>query len=196
MATEWNDLYENGREYRITNELLLNLILERGGQKPAANVLDVGCGTGDLSVKLARHGLTVTGIDLAVAAIEKAKQRSAEAGTETITDFSVLDIKNPEQAKRLDGQKYDLIFCKLVYAFISDKPAFLTWVKDHLADGGAFILITPVLHEGVEYSKRLNSISVPLVELKGQLGEAFESVEDIHTDYFEEWGDERTIIAR
>lgn len=39
---------------------------------------------------------------------------------------------------------YGLITCKLVYAFIEDKPAFLKRVKRLLAPEGLFVVVTPL----------------------------------------------------
>jgi SAM-dependent methyltransferase len=44
---------------------------------PAEPVLDLGCGTGDLVITLARRGRRVIGIDFAVAAIEEAQARAS-----------------------------------------------------------------------------------------------------------------------
>lgn len=44
---------------------------------PAGIALDVGCGTGDASIYLARHGWQVTGVDVATKALEKAYAKAA-----------------------------------------------------------------------------------------------------------------------
>lgn len=42
-----------------------------------AKVLDVACGTGNLAIPLARHGCTVTGVDIASNLITQARERAA-----------------------------------------------------------------------------------------------------------------------
>ena len=56
-------------------------------------VLDIGCGTGSLSVVLAELGHTVTGIDLSPAMISLARTK-AEA-REVRVEFQVMDAASP-----------------------------------------------------------------------------------------------------
>jgi ubiquinone/menaquinone biosynthesis C-methylase UbiE len=55
-------------------------------------ILDLGCGTGNLSIPLARRGYSVTGVDLSPAMIEVARKKAMEAGLEV--SFSVGDMRN------------------------------------------------------------------------------------------------------
>jgi SAM-dependent methyltransferase len=54
-------------------------------------VLEIGCGTGELSVFMALHGAKVSGIDLSEVGIAKAKALAAINGVERQCDFSVQD---------------------------------------------------------------------------------------------------------
>ncbi|HVQ65051.1 MAG TPA: methyltransferase domain-containing protein [Terriglobia bacterium] len=53
---------------------------QRIGVKPGARLLDVGCGSGQLSLIAARTGADVTGCDIATNWIEKARSRAAAEG--------------------------------------------------------------------------------------------------------------------
>ncbi|MGH9144616.1 MAG: class I SAM-dependent methyltransferase [Vicinamibacterales bacterium] len=53
-------------------------IEDPGGLTPG-RALDIGCGTGDTSIYLARHGWTVTGIDFVKRALDRARTKTAAA---------------------------------------------------------------------------------------------------------------------
>ncbi|MET8833855.1 class I SAM-dependent methyltransferase [Micromonospora sp. NPDC004540] len=53
-------------------------VLDRGVNGP--KVLDIGCGTGDLAIALARRGHQVTGVDISRVAIDLARAKAARAG--------------------------------------------------------------------------------------------------------------------
>jgi len=67
------------------------------------SALDIGCGTGEDSVFMARHGLTVTAIDFVPRALNFARMRARECGVGI--EFIGGDIIQHEFK-----EKYDLIF--------------------------------------------------------------------------------------
>jgi SAM-dependent methyltransferase len=75
----------------------------RLGIKPAASVLDVACGTGNLAISAARAGAKVIGIDIAPNLLEQARQR---AFTENLK--ATFDEGDAEQLPYADG-RFDIV---------------------------------------------------------------------------------------
>ena len=101
---------------------------------PAA-ILDVGCGTGSLSVTLAGLGYQVIGIDLSPAMISLAEAKAAAHG-HSIT-FHVMDATAP----RLLSQQFDAIVCRhLLWTLPQPSEVLSRWV-DLLKRNGRIILI-------------------------------------------------------
>lgn len=76
---------------------LIDALDERGVQPGRA--LDVGCGTGDNAIELARRGFDVTAIDVAERAPDMARSKAAAA--EVSVDFRLCDIT--ARSTDLDG---------------------------------------------------------------------------------------------
>ena len=55
---------------------------EEGGQPPFGRALDLGCGSGIWSVKLAARGWDVTGVDLIPKALRRARRRADDDGVQ------------------------------------------------------------------------------------------------------------------
>ncbi len=62
------------------------------GQLKPSHALDIGCGTGHFSIYLARHGFTVTGIDISANAIAQARKNAATARVKAT--FKTIDASN------------------------------------------------------------------------------------------------------
>src|SRR5260370_36686760 len=75
----------------------------RLGIRPAAKVLDGGCGHGTSSIPAARAGAKVTGIDSALNLLEQAWQRSVTEGLD-----ATFDEGDAEQLPCADGQ-FDVV---------------------------------------------------------------------------------------
>ena len=93
---------------------------------PGDKWLDLACGTGAVAERAASAGADVTGIDLAPALIETAKERAGELGLDI--DYRVGDAENLE----LDDASFDKV----------SSTCGIMFTPDHEATAGELIRIT------------------------------------------------------
>lgn len=60
-------------------------LVERTSVSPDDDVLDIGCGTGSVTITAARRGASVTGVDITPAMLAQARKNAAVADVEDIT---------------------------------------------------------------------------------------------------------------
>ncbi|BBH68176.1 hypothetical protein ACTI_48610 [Actinoplanes sp. OR16] len=112
------------------------------GEPRGPRVLDLGCGTGDLALALARLGFQVTAIDFSAAAIDQARAKASAEGL-TIT-FDVQD------ATRLDlTGHFDAIFDSgLLHSLVrngADVDAYLARLPELAAPGATLFVLAAAL---------------------------------------------------
>jgi SAM-dependent methyltransferase len=103
-----------------------------------ARVLEIGCGPGNLSIRLARHGLEVTGLDLDRAMIERAGANAgrAEGLIGTRPSFLVGDVAS----LAFPDASFDLVVSTLSMHHWADPGAGLTEIGRVLRpDGRALV---------------------------------------------------------
>lgn len=123
-----------------------------------ARILELCCGTGRLTIPLAKEGFDITGVDITTSMLEKATSNASEEG---------LDIKFIEGDMRTLAlsQQYDLIFIPFnsIHHLYTNNDLFqaLQTVKKHLKEDGIFIFdcFNPNMQFIVEGSKELREIA-------------------------------------
>lgn len=99
------------------------------------DVLDVGCGTGSVSLLLAEAGHRPTGIDLAPRMLEQARTKFEAAGL--AGRFLVGDATMPPTGER----QFDVVFSRhLVWTLPDPAAALREWVT-RLRPGGRLVLV-------------------------------------------------------
>jgi ubiquinone/menaquinone biosynthesis C-methylase UbiE len=112
----------------------LALLREVAGPPPLT-VLDVGCGTGFLSMRMSELGHTAVGIDLSEEMLAVA-QRKAEGSGLPVT-FRLGDAEAPPR----DGGPYDVILERhVIWTLPQPREAVRAW-QELLKPGGLLILI-------------------------------------------------------
>ncbi|HEY5170385.1 MAG TPA: class I SAM-dependent methyltransferase [Acidimicrobiia bacterium] len=103
--------------------------------QPPADVADLGCGTGSLSVLLALEGYRVVGIDSSPRMVVAANQKAIDAGTSVA--FRHDDASYPA----LDPSSFDVVLVRHVtWALPAPDEAVSRWAA-LLRDGGRLVLI-------------------------------------------------------
>jgi ubiquinone/menaquinone biosynthesis C-methylase UbiE len=115
--------------------------------------LDLGCGEGVFTAMLAEAGTAVVGVDVAEAALRRARSRHPSLS------FRIAPIDGPLP---FEDNSFDLVWASEVIEHIADTAAWLSEVRRVLAPGGRLSITTPshgrlaVLLHGVErYSEPL-----------------------------------------
>ncbi len=136
LSDQWDVPYQNGKEFSSITGPTLDKILSYFPQNVPKTCLDIGCGTGQTSRELWHRGFSVLSIDASALAINLAQKRTHLQPPEL--EYQQLDI----ETQQLKGT-YSLIFCKLVYALIKDRSAFLEKIEQLLRPAGMFVIISP-----------------------------------------------------
>lgn len=121
---------------RLAWATLLDGFLEK--QEGRDSVVDLGCGTGSVSVLLAERGHSVVGVDLSPKMIERAQHKART--NELDLEFMVGDVQN----MGIPRQTYGAVVSRHLLWAMPDPPALVKRWSAPLTDSGLFIAIEGV----------------------------------------------------
>ncbi|TPX58651.1 hypothetical protein SpCBS45565_g07935 [Spizellomyces sp. 'palustris'] len=132
-AAKWD---ENPLVHEMANKALESIqthVPLRGDM----NVLDFGCGTGNLSFLLLPFVQHVHGIDSAEGMIEQF-QKKIQQGGQTRLSCEALNLSEP-YPKQLSTQ-YDLIVSHVAFHHIENVPGMINLLASHIKPGGYLVI--------------------------------------------------------
>ena len=138
-AKEWHDKAkaDTGDEFNIIkrrNDYVLKVIEQR---ESTGSALDVGCGSGDLVVEIAKKGIRATGVDFAEEMIDIAVEKAKNAGCSS-AEFACCSIFDFD----LEQKKFDVISANgfIEYISIDELDRFLELSNSALENEGSLVV--------------------------------------------------------
>lgn len=124
-TNDWNPaLYESAHAFvwKMAEEVFLLL-----NPQPGDRILDVGCGTGQLTSRISASGARVVGIDSSGEMVRQARANYPEG------DFRVGDATNFSL-----GERFDAVFSNAALHWVTQPEAAIERIAAHLKPGGRF----------------------------------------------------------
>ncbi len=130
---------------RAAWDRIFGLVLPGGGG--ALDALDLGCGTGFLSIELAARGHRVTGVDFAPAMIARAERKAAER------DLSVRFEQGDAEQLRFAPASFDLAISRhVLWTLPHPEAAIDEWIRV-LRPGGRLVVVDGAVLDGSDRLK-------------------------------------------
>jgi SAM-dependent methyltransferase len=131
------DLFYGDKDYESECDLL-EQAFQRYSKEPVHTILDLGCGTGNHSIPLARRGYKLHGVDLSENMLAHAVEKAQKETIKYPPVFSLGDARSVDLGKQFDAVL--MMFAVLGYQLTNeDVLATLRTVRKHLKPGGLFI---------------------------------------------------------
>jgi SAM-dependent methyltransferase len=133
---KFSNIYDLVYDFDHDVNFYLRRVKRAGGE-----LLEIGCGTGRVSIPLARAGMKVTGIDNSPGMLKLAREKLAREDdlVRKRVEFLEMDVRAIDL-----GRKFQLIafpFNSFMYLYTpEDQVNALAAVRDHLAEDGRFVL--------------------------------------------------------
>jgi SAM-dependent methyltransferase len=130
----YEDLWERLPDDLVPPDLALRRNFLNANLSAADRVLDLGCGQGDFTALIRQTGAEVLGVEVAQAAVDRARRR--HPGLE----FDLVEIDGPLP---LGDGSFDVVWASEVIEHVADTARWLSEVRRVLAPGGRLLVTTP-----------------------------------------------------
>jgi ubiquinone/menaquinone biosynthesis C-methylase UbiE len=152
-------------------------LIEQG--KFESPVLDLGCGTGDNTIELARHGLVVKGLDAVPEALERARKKKQKAGLKQPPEFILGDALCLVES----GLKARTVLdCALFHTFSDEERGeYIRGLEAVLSQGGRLHILSFSELETRQPGPRRLSLS----EITGSFGKGWRVEDSVRCRYWD-----------
>lgn len=131
LAAQWDS-----PEHQRRAAAFLEALQARGIKLAGRTVLEYGCGTGLLTVLLAKEADRVLAVDISAGMLAQLGRKIATQGIDSITICEADLVAQP-----LDGVTCDLVVCAMVLHHVADVSAILTHFHAMLGPGGQLAIL-------------------------------------------------------
>ena len=125
-------------DYSAWADFIENIVNKDGGDLRPELVLDLGCGTGSMTLELARRGYDMTGIDYSVEMLDIARARAEDEGLSDKMLWLCQDMREFELYGTVDLAVSCLDTVNHLTS-VQDLSKFLALVHNYLVPNGLFI---------------------------------------------------------
>ena len=137
IYSEVYDLIYQDKNYESECNLIED-IFRKYSKRPVQSILDLGCGTGNHAIPLAKRGYKVTGVDLSESMLEHARVKVENSKEKKLLKFIQGDIRSINLKQKFDAAI--MMFAVLGYQLEnSDVFSTLKCVRKHLKKDSLFI---------------------------------------------------------
>jgi len=145
-ATFWDNLAEEYSQKAVENPGAFErkIAITKAQMSPRDTVLDIGCGTGSLALRLASTGAQLHGLDLSSEMIRIANSKAEASSVENAT-FHVGPFD--ETFNTFESESLDGICAYSLLHLVEDRDAALSQIYRLLKPGGFFVSSTVCLGE-------------------------------------------------
>lgn len=161
------DIKERDDVYPPSDDSIL--LIESLNVSPGERILEIGCGSGVVSIHCAKNGCTVTAVDINPSAVECTEENARLNGV-------AIDVRGSDLFQNVP-ERFDTIVFNLPYLPVIDEgelakawsggedgmgplPRLMTESKDHLYNGGRVVVVVSSLMDQDKLNALLSKYEV------------------------------------